>query len=85
MRTLSALAWEAGDLGAVISSLLLPSKKHGHLKLANRPADEQAMGWLEEVRNKHGPEKWLELIETLQRVTEGEFFHAFILYGSQLI
>jgi hypothetical protein len=33
---------------------------------------EQTMGWLAEIRERDGEEKWLELIETLRAVTEGK-------------
>jgi hypothetical protein len=33
---------------------------------------EQAMGWLDEIRQRDGIEKWLELVETLRTVTEGK-------------
>jgi 26S proteasome regulatory subunit N5 len=33
---------------------------------------ELAMGWLDEIKQRDGGEKWLELIETLRSVTEGK-------------
>ena len=33
---------------------------------------ELAMTWLEDIRQRDGLEKWLELLETLRAVTEGK-------------
>ena len=33
---------------------------------------EQAMGWLDEIKQRDGLERWLELVETLRQVTEGK-------------
>jgi 26S proteasome regulatory subunit N5 len=30
------------------------------------------MGWLEELKEREGIEKWLELVETLRSITEGK-------------
>ena len=48
------------------------SKKHGQLKGAAQAMVEQSMGWLDEIRQRDGVEKWLELVETLRSVTEGK-------------
>lgn len=48
------------------------SKKHGQLKGAVQAMVEQAIGWLDTVKEREGTEKWLELIETLRAVTEGK-------------
>ena len=33
---------------------------------------EQSMGWLDEIKQRDGLERWLELVETLRQVTEGK-------------
>ena len=33
---------------------------------------ELSMGWLEDIKEKNGLQKWLELVETLRGVTEGK-------------
>ena len=33
---------------------------------------ELSMGWLEDIKEKDGLEKWLQLVETLRSVTEGK-------------
>jgi 26S proteasome regulatory subunit N5 len=33
---------------------------------------ELSIEWLEEIKNRDGVEKWLELVETLRAVTEGK-------------
>ena len=48
------------------------SKKHGQLKGAIQAMVELAMTWLDEIKQRDGTEKWLELIETLRTVTEGK-------------
>jgi 26S proteasome regulatory subunit N5 len=48
------------------------SKKHGQLKGAIQAMVERAMTWLDEIKQRDGTEKWLELIETLRTVTEGK-------------
>ena len=35
------------------------------------------MSWLDEIKQRDGVEKWLELIETLRTVTEGKVRRAF--------
>ncbi|PCH33904.1 26S proteasome non-ATPase regulatory subunit 12 [Wolfiporia cocos MD-104 SS10] len=50
------------------------SKKHGQFKVAIQAIVEQAMGWLEEIRQREGEGKWLELVDTLRTVTEGKIF-----------
>lgn len=54
------------------SNTLLLSKKHGQLKGAVQAMVEQAMGWLDEIKQRDGVERWLELVETLRQVTEGK-------------
>jgi 26S proteasome regulatory subunit N5 len=66
--------YEARDYTLLNSSLSLLSKKHGQLKGVVQALVEQAMGWLEEIKQREGTEKWLELIETLRSITEGKIF-----------
>ena len=54
------------------SSISTLSKKHGQLKGAIQAMVELAMSWLDEIKQRDGVEKWLELIETLRTVTEGK-------------
>lgn len=54
------------------ANIQLLSKKHGQLKGAIQAIVELAMGWLEEIKQRDGTEKWLELVETLRSVTEGK-------------
>ena len=64
--------YEARDLQALNSNILLLSKKHGQFKVTIQSLVEQSMGWLDEVRSRDGLEKWLELVDTLRQVTEGK-------------
>jgi len=64
--------YEARDYSLFNSSLSLLSKKHGQLKGVVQALVEQAMGWLEELKEREGIEKWLELVETLRSITEGK-------------
>ncbi|TDL28216.1 26S proteasome non-ATPase regulatory subunit 12 [Rickenella mellea] len=68
------LSYDARDYSLLNSSLSLLSKKHGQLKGAVQAIVEQSMGWLDEIRQRDGVDKWLELIETLRQVTEGKIF-----------
>jgi 26S proteasome regulatory subunit N5 len=45
---------------------------------------EQAMGWLEEIKEREGVEKWLELIETLRNITEGKVRNIFLTFNVKL-
>jgi 26S proteasome regulatory subunit N5 len=69
--------YDARDLALLNSSISLLSKKHGQLKAAVQAIVELSMGWLEEIKQSDGVEKWLELVETLRGVTEGKvrLFH----------
>lgn len=64
--------YEARDYPLLNSSLSTLSKKHGQLKGVVQALVEQAMGWLEEIKEREGVEKWLELVETLRNITEGK-------------
>ncbi|OCH94729.1 hypothetical protein OBBRIDRAFT_722283 [Obba rivulosa] len=74
VKEICQLCYDARDYTLLNSSINLLSKKHGQLKVAIQAMVEQAMGWLEEIRQREGVEKWLELIETLRNVTEGKIF-----------
>ena len=56
--------YEARDYGLLNSSITLLSKKHGQLKGVVQALVEQSMKWLEEIKERDGIEKWLELVET---------------------
>ena len=75
--TISQLAYEARDYTQLNTNISLLSKKHGQLKAVIQSIVEQAMGWLDEMRNRDGLEKWLELVETLRQVTEGKASNIF--------
>ena len=66
------LCYEARDYALLNSNLTILCKKHGQLKGAVQAIVEQGMGWLEEIKEREGTEKWLQLIETLRSVTEGK-------------
>lgn len=55
--------------------MTLLSKKHGQLKAAIQAIVELVMGWLDEVKQRDGVERWLELVETLRGVTEGKVWN----------
>jgi 26S proteasome regulatory subunit N5 len=54
-------------------------KKHGQLKGVVQALVEQAIGWLKEIKEREGTEKWLELIETLRSITEGKVCNIYSL------
>lgn len=66
------LSYAARDHKQLISSINVLSKKQGQLKASIQAMVELAMGWLEEIKQRDGLEKWLELLETLRAVTEGK-------------
>lgn len=66
--------YDARNLVLLNSSISVLSKKHGQLKAAIQAMVELSMGWLEDIKQKDGVEKWLELVETLRGVTEGKVF-----------
>ncbi|KLO20732.1 hypothetical protein SCHPADRAFT_897992 [Schizopora paradoxa] len=72
--TVMELCYEARDYPLLNSNISVLSKKHGQLKAVVQEMVEKAMGWLDEIRQKEGVEKWLELVETLRQVTEGKIF-----------
>ncbi|TFK30833.1 26S proteasome non-ATPase regulatory subunit 12 [Coprinopsis marcescibilis] len=67
-------AYDARDYTLLNSTILLLSKKHGQLKAVIQAFVEQAIGWLAEIKERDGEERWLELLETLRTVTEGKIF-----------
>ena len=66
------MSYDARDYTLLNANIQLLSKKHGQLKGAIQAIVELAMGWLEEIKQRDGTEKWLELVETLRSVTEGK-------------
>jgi 26S proteasome regulatory subunit N5 len=72
VKTVTEISYNARDYAALNSNISLLSKKHGQLKGAVQAMVELAMGWLDEIKQRDGGEKWLELIETLRSVTEGK-------------
>ena len=78
------LCYAARDYSLLNSSLSLLSKKHGQLKGVVQALVEQAMGWLEEIKEREGIEKWLELIETVRSITEGKVRDMHVLNISAL-
>lgn len=72
VKEICELCYQARDYALLNSGIQNLSKKHGQLKVSIQAMVEQAMGWLNEIREREGDEKWLELIETLRSVTEGK-------------
>ncbi|TFK36897.1 PCI domain-containing protein [Crucibulum laeve] len=66
--------YDARDYALLNSSITLLSKKHGQLKSAIQAIVELVIGWLDDVKQRDGVDKWLELVETLRSVTEGKIF-----------
>jgi 26S proteasome regulatory subunit N5 len=77
LKTATQLCYDARDYTLLNSTVQTLSKKHGQLKGAIQAMVEQTMDWLDEIRERDGTEKWLELIETLRTVTEGKVSIAF--------
>ena len=75
MKSIIELEYDARDYAQLNSSINTLSKKHGQLKGAIQGMVELAMSWLDEIKQRDGTEKWLELIETLRTVTEGKARH----------
>ena len=69
------LEYDARDYAQLNSSISTLSKKHGQLKGAIQVMVEDAMSWLDEIKQRDGVETWLELVETLRTVTEGKARH----------
>jgi len=66
------LCYEPRDYTLLNANINLLSKKHGQLKAVVQEMVEKAMKWLDDIRQRDGVEKWLELVETLRQVTEGK-------------
>jgi hypothetical protein len=72
VKAIIELEYNAREYAQLNSSISVLSKKHGQLKGAIQAMVELAMTWLDEIKQRDGVEKWLELIETLRTVTEGK-------------
>jgi 26S proteasome regulatory subunit N5 len=72
VEAVTQICYNARDYTALNANISLLSKKHGQLKAAVQAMVELAMGWLDEIRERDGTERWLELIETLRAVSEGK-------------
>ena len=72
VKTVCQLAYDARDYASLNSSINTLSKKHGQLKASIQAMVELSIGWLDEIKQRDGVEKWLELVETLRAVTEGK-------------
>jgi hypothetical protein len=78
VKTILELEYNARDYAQLNSSINALSKKHGQLKDAIQAMVELAMTWLDEIKQRDGLERWLELVETLRTVTEGKVRHAIL-------
>ena len=76
VKAVIELEYEARDYAQLNSSINTLSKKHGQLKGAIQGMVELSMSWLDEIKQRDGTEKWLELVETLRTVTEGKARHS---------
>jgi hypothetical protein len=72
VRAIVELEYQARNYAQLNSSISVLSKKHGQLKGAIQAMVELAMSWLDEIKQRDGTERWLELVETLRTVTEGK-------------
>lgn len=72
MKTIIEYYYDAQDFSGLNATITLLSKKHGQLKNVIQDMVENVITWLDDVKTKHGTEKWLELLETLRGVTEGK-------------
>jgi 26S proteasome regulatory subunit N5 len=68
--SLTKLYFDAGNWAMLREYLVVMSKKRGQLKRAITDMVHQAMGWLETLEQA----KKLELIDTLNEITEGKIF-----------
>jgi 26S proteasome regulatory subunit N5 len=71
-NTIVQLAYDAKNYDLLNLNIKTLEKKHGQLKAVVQSVVEQAMAWLEPIKESEGIERWLELIETLRTVTEGK-------------
>ena len=72
MKEICQLSYDARDYSLLNANIQTLSKKHGQLKAAIQAMVELAMSWFDEIKQREGTEKWLELIETLRSVSEGK-------------
>lgn len=72
MKETTQICYDARNYDLLNANVLLLSKKHGQLKAVIQAMVEQVMVWLEEIKEREGTEKWLQLIETLRTVTDGK-------------
>jgi 26S proteasome regulatory subunit N5 len=72
VQAIIELEYNARNYAQLNSSISILSKKHGQLKGAIQSMVELVMSWLDEIKQRDGVEKWLELVETLRAVTEGK-------------
>jgi 26S proteasome regulatory subunit N5 len=79
VQAIIELEYNARDYTQLNSSISVLSKKHGQLKAAIQAMVELAMSWLDDIKQRDGVEKWLELVETLRTVTEGKACRACFL------
>lgn len=81
VKTICQITYDARNYALLNSSINTLSKKHGQLKGAVQAMVELSIGWLDEIKQQDGVEKWLELVETLRAVTEGKVRRlVFLLY-----
>ncbi|EGO04343.1 hypothetical protein SERLA73DRAFT_173737 [Serpula lacrymans var. lacrymans S7.3] len=73
-NTIVQQCYEARDYSQLNASISLLSKKHGQLKGVVQSIVEIAMGWLIDIKEREGTERWLKLVEILRAVTEGKIF-----------
>ena len=83
MTVILETTYAARDYKQLNSSINVLSKKQSQLKVAIQKMVELAFGWLEEIKQRDGLEKWLELLETLRAVTEGKVRTPLLRYSSQ--
>ncbi|KZS95799.1 PCI-domain-containing protein [Sistotremastrum niveocremeum HHB9708] len=72
--TIMDIAHKAQDWDLVVSSLSLLAKKHGQLKATIQAIVEQAVSWLDEIKEKAGLEAWFNTAEGVRTVSEGRIF-----------
>ncbi|KAI0706150.1 PCI-domain-containing protein [Cytidiella melzeri] len=74
VKEIAQLTYDARNYTLLNHNIQVLSKKHGQLKAVIQAVVELVMGWLQEIKERDGTERWLELIETLRSVTEGKIF-----------
>ena len=70
--TIVQLSYDARNYELLNLNIRTLEKKHGQLKAVVQSIVEQSLAWLDDIKEKEGIERWLELIETLRVVTEGK-------------